>query len=207
MLRAVVIGVGLFFLGVSGHAEAAIAALVTLFVSSMLRGWDQRSRRRQASRPVSGGASASPAAGSVRLQETVRVRAAPEEVWALIQPAELAPVINPQVARGYRVPDTPDGVGEQQGFVDLDGAVTIVEVVEHVPGRRAVIRQISPVAALPAWTTCAVQPIDDGSIVALATHLEPPPGVTLPPDWVERYSNDWRASAQDLLARVVRALP
>ncbi len=68
-----------------------------------------------------------------RIQEAVKLRQSPEVVWALIAAAEHAVVLTPEsVARGFRVPGTPAGLGEQQCLVDLDGNTSIHEVVEYL---------------------------------------------------------------------------
>ena len=44
---------------------------------------------------------------TVRLEETAMVPYSCEVVWSLIKPAELAPLIQPELSRGYQVPGTP----------------------------------------------------------------------------------------------------
>lgn len=71
--------------------------------------------------------------------------AAPAEVWALIKPAETATLLDPDVVKAFRVPGTPEGVGEMQGYIShRDGReyVHLVEVMEEVPERWALVRVI-----------------------------------------------------------------
>ncbi len=44
----------------------------------------------------------------------------PEQVWAFVQPAESAVLLDPSVVRAFTVPRTGPGVGEQQCFVSRD---------------------------------------------------------------------------------------
>lgn len=71
----------------------------------------------------------------------------PEDVWSFIRPAETTPMIQPAVRRGFTVPGTPSGVGEQQCFISEapHGALQagIVEVAEEQPGRSAVARNVT----------------------------------------------------------------
>ncbi|GAB3547482.1 hypothetical protein GCM10027404_09650 [Arthrobacter tumbae] len=73
----------------------------------------------------------------------IDLAATPGEVWALIKPAETATLLDPHVVKAFRVPGTPDDVGEMQGYIShRDGReqVHLVEVVEEVPKRWALIR-------------------------------------------------------------------
>jgi hypothetical protein len=82
-----------------------------------------------------------PAARTVRIQEAVKLRHSPEQVWALIEPAEHSVVLSPEsVARAFRVPGTPAGLGQQQCFVDLDGSVVESRdvVCDDLDGERVV---------------------------------------------------------------------
>lgn len=71
------------------------------------------------------------------------LRRTPAQVWALIGPAEHASVLSANIVRGFTVPGTLTGVGQQQCFIDLHGNTCIIEVVEYEEGRRAVTRAIS----------------------------------------------------------------
>lgn len=97
-----------------------------------------------------------------RLQETIRLRHPQEKVWSLIHPAEHAPLLAPDVTRGYRVPGTPEGVGEQQALVGLDGVTQVVEVIECTPARRAVIKVVSPAMPVPVRLVYELEPLADG---------------------------------------------
>lgn len=73
----------------------------------------------------------------------IDIAATPREVWALIKPAETLPLLDPHVVKAFRVPGTPEGVGEMQGYIShRDGReqVHLVEVVEEVPEQWALIR-------------------------------------------------------------------
>lgn len=71
----------------------------------------------------------------------------PAEVWRFIRPAETTPMITPTARRGFTVPGTPDGIGEQQCFVS-DAPLGqlqagIVEVIDEQPGRLAVVHNVT----------------------------------------------------------------
>ena len=78
---------------------------------------------------------------------SVFIARSPDEVWAFIRPAETTPMIQPTVRRGFTVPGTPAGVGEQQCFISDAplGALeaVIVEVVDEQPGRLAGVRNVT----------------------------------------------------------------
>jgi len=144
--------------------------------------------------------------GSVRVQGSVPVPFAPETVEDLLYPAENAPLLDPTLARGYRVPGTPAGVGEQQAFVGLDGTTTVIEIVEHIPGRRAVVRHQSPAPGWSYWSMWTFEPTDDGCILTFANHLDPPSGAVLPPGRAEALAQLWKTSIEKYLEIVVSAL-
>jgi hypothetical protein len=78
---------------------------------------------------------------------TVFIARPPEQVWAFIRPAETTPQIQQTVRRGFSVPGTPRGVGEQQCFVS-DAPfgrlqAEIVEVTAEQAGRLAVVRNVT----------------------------------------------------------------
>lgn len=82
----------------------------------------------------------------LRVSSSSHIRASPAEVWGLIKPPEAAVLLDPTIVRAFRVPGTPDGVGEMQGFImHRDGVehIHLIEVVEEVPERLAVVRQIA----------------------------------------------------------------
>ncbi|MGB3412991.1 MAG: hypothetical protein WBA45_17565 [Microthrixaceae bacterium] len=71
----------------------------------------------------------------------------PEDVWSFIRTAETAPMIQPAVRRGFTVPGSPIGVGEQQCFISEAPhdalQAGIIEVTEEQPGRSAVARSVT----------------------------------------------------------------
>ena len=138
-----------------------------------------------------------------RIQEAVKLRQAPEQVWALIAPAEHAVVLTPEtVARGFRVPGTPAGLGEQQCFVDLEGSTSIHEVVEYVELRRAVTRMISPPTPVPLRATHQVEPLGEGCILSFGMEFDAPAGTI----WPQEQQAEWRRTASRYLERVRHAL-
>jgi hypothetical protein len=100
------------------------------------------------------------------LRETAYLPFPSAAVWAVLHAADSALLINPDIVKGYRVPGTPDGVGEQQAFIDTAGNTTVIEVIEYSPGQRAITRQISPKPPIDTLSTWAVQSDGDGCIVS-----------------------------------------
>src|SRR5690606_14736564 len=109
-----------------------------------------------------------------------------------IKPAEKAPLLDPTIRRGYRVPGTPEGLGEQQAFEHLDGSITMIEVVEYQHARRAVIRSVSPKPELDTRTIQSVEPVDDGCVYTMCWEVTVPAGQKLVPE-AERL---WRQHMQ-----------
>jgi hypothetical protein len=121
-----------------------------------------------------------------------------QSVWNLIHPADNAPIMSAQFVRGYRVPGTPDGVGERQAFEQVDGTTVIVEVIESAQGRRAVTIQISPQPAVQQQTVFDLTPTDSGCVLQLSLEIQLPRGKRL----VHGAEATVRASFRDNLARV-----
>jgi hypothetical protein len=75
----------------------------------------------------------------------IDLAATPRQVWALIKPAETAALLDPHIVWAFRVPGTPEGVGEMQGYIShRDGReqVHLVEIVEEIPEQWAPLRVI-----------------------------------------------------------------
>ena len=139
---------------------------------------------------------------TVRFQEAAGLPHSPRAAWALIQPAECAPLLSSTTARGFKVPGTPDGVGEQQCFIDLEGNASVIEVIHYDVGRSATTRLVSPPPPVPTRTTFEVQPVKAGCIVRLASELDLPAGRALRPDG----ETEWRRWATGYLERLRRVL-
>jgi hypothetical protein len=138
-----------------------------------------------------------------RIQEAVKLRQRPEAVWALIAPAEHAVVLAPEsVARGFRVPGTPAGLGEQQCMVDLDGNTSIHEVIEYSEARRAVTRLISPPSPVPVRATHQLEPLGEGCILSVGMEFDAPAGTV----WPQEQQDEWRRGASRYLSRVRKVL-
>jgi uncharacterized protein YjeT (DUF2065 family) len=134
----------------------------------------------------------------VRIQESTLLPWPCETVWTLIKPAEKAPLIEPTIRRGYRVPGTPEGLGEQQAFEYLDGNVSMIEVVEYQHAHRAVIRQVSPAPDVDLRMVQSLEPVAEGSIYTMCWEATIPAGRKLHPD-VDRA---WRLNMQAQMARI-----
>ena len=98
-----------------------------------------------------------------------------ETVWSVIKPAETAPLLDPEVGRGYHVPGTPSGLGEWQAFEGLDGSVGRIEVIEYVHNRRAVTVTRAP-GIHPPHVVHEVQPADGGCTYSMSSNWLVPGG-------------------------------
>src|SRR4051812_24685876 len=96
----------------------------------------------------------------------------------------------------------PDGVGEQQCFVDLEGNASVIEVIHFEMGRCATTRTLSPAQPVPAQTKFELQPVDVGCIVTLTSEVELSVGQAFRPE-AETERRRW---ASDYLQRVRRVL-
>jgi hypothetical protein len=132
-------------------------------------------------------------ARTVRLERTDVLGHSREAVWRLIKPAELAPLLDPNLRVGYRVPGTPDGLGERQALELHDGATLILEVIEYEPGRRAVTRQVSPPPAEAIRHIQSVESTEVGCRYTMAVEVKVTAGVRLRPVWEEA----WRDTARE----------
>ncbi len=125
-----------------------------------------------------------------------------EVVWALIKPAENAPLIEPTILRGYHVPGTPEGVGERQAFEHDDGTTVTIEVLEYEPNRWAVTRTVSPPGELGGRTIESLRPEVGGCVYTVGRDFEVPSGCEVP----ATFDEFWRSWARDHIERVRHAL-
>ncbi|MGB8859526.1 MAG: hypothetical protein WCC60_09730 [Ilumatobacteraceae bacterium] len=137
-------------------------------------------------------------ARTVHLEETTVLRHTCEVVWGLIKPAELAPLLDPNLRFGYRVPGTPDGLGERQALEQHDGSTLISEVIEYEPYRRAVTCLVSPHRLDAVRSFQTVEPLDEGCRYTMALEVDLKAGTRVAPQ-VER---SWRDTTRDHFARV-----
>ncbi len=138
-----------------------------------------------------------------RLQETAVLPWTCGAVWDLIEPAENAHLVDPTIVRGFRVPGTPDGLGEQQAFERADGLTVMIEIIEYRPRRRAVTRQVSPPPAELWRTVQEVEPVDGGGCaytIALEIDLRAGQRVLPTPTLA------WRAGVREQFPRVQQIL-
>lgn len=193
---ALVLGVPLVILfALPGHRDAAVA-LIAAVVFCDFRMAVMRRRARRRPQPLPTG----PA--TVSLRESAYLPFPPAAVWAVLYPAESASLINPDIVKGYRVPGTPKGIGEQQAFVDTAGNTTVIEVIEYLPGQKAITRQVSPKPPVDTLSTWAVQSDGEGCIVSYQQDISVSPAER--PD--AEAQNHWRAGVRDMLQRVRQTL-
>jgi hypothetical protein len=177
------------------HRDAAVALIAAVIF------WDfrmavMRRRARRLPQPLAIGPT------TVSLRETAYLPFPPATVWTLLLPAESAPLINPDIVKGYRVPGTPDGVGEQQAFVDTVGNTTVIEVIEYSPGHKAITRQVSPKPQVDTMSTWAVDSDGVGCILSYQQDITVSPAERLDAE----AQSHWRASVRDMLQRVRQTL-
>lgn len=104
---------------------------------------------------------------------TAEYKHAPETVWELIRPAQVAVLIE-GAAQAFKVPGTPEGEGERQCFISGDGQVSCVEVVKEVPYRSAVTRSICSPLQPSVQTTYILEPSTTGCKLTMETVVESP---------------------------------
>ena len=207
VLEGFVLGVGLLVLLVSGHREAAAAVWVTAAFHELFNAFRRQRARRQRANYAARNATANAASDNGRrttlpLKESVMLRHSPEVIWSLIHPPENAPLLNPDCQKGYRVPGTPVGLGEQQAFVDLRGKTSVIEVVEVVEFRRAMTRTISSDSPVEGTSLTSIDPVSGGCIFSLTHEYEIPPRTAYSAAQIAEI----RQGITDYLERVQRAL-
>jgi hypothetical protein len=139
---------------------------------------------------------------TVEMHEVAHYASDCDRVWNLIKPPEMAPLLHPNIRRGHKVPGTPDGVGEQQAF-ELDSGISMVlEVTELTPGRRAVVRMVSPPPDVPFAVSFELTPADDGCLYRHQIELDLPRGKRLRPG----YEKTWRTETNEMLGRIQTCL-
>ncbi len=136
-----------------------------------------------------------------RLEEAVELHADCATVWSFIHPAENAPLIDRSIVRGYRVPGTPDGVGERQALERANGETTIIEVVEFAPGRRAVVDIVSPRPANPTRAIYELTPSGSGCVLLQATEVQLRRGQFLNRSYAEAWRSETLAMTTQLKQR------
>lgn len=161
MISAVAVTIVLASIG--GVRLAAVCGVIIIVVVASMWTIDRGSRRRFPG-------------GLVRLEESAIVPFTCEDVWNVIKPAEQAPLLDPSIRLGYRIPGTPHGIGEQQAFERHDGSVVTIEVIEYTEFRRAVTEQVSPRSTEQSRTIETVEPVDGGCTYAVAFEIGLPAG-------------------------------
>lgn len=141
-------------------------------------------------------------ARSEQMAESVMCSYPCEDVWKLIKPAEMAPLVNPKLRRGYQVPGTPEGLGEQQALEYHDGTTIIIEVIDYEPNRRAVTRQVSPPLAARIRSIETIEPVDGGCMYTLAVEYDLQRGQRL----LRGAEQSWRADARERVERIPKIL-
>jgi hypothetical protein len=138
-----------------------------------------------------------------RVQEAARLRYAPGKVWELITSPELAPVLDASIAKGFTVPGSRSGVGQQVCFIGLDGKTSLFEVLEYVEGRRRVWERVSPRLELPVRATCDLERLDLGCLLRLGLEVDAPPERG---PMSQEFQDAWRQGRREYVARLKRAL-
>jgi hypothetical protein len=172
----------------TGHARMALIVPVCVYAGFGVYGFVQRRRP--------------PKIVWHRHHESTVLPWSAETVWDLISPAEKAPLLNPTIRLGYRVPGTFEGVGERQAFEHFDGTTAVIEVVEWTAGRRAVTVQVAPEPEATMRFIFTVDPIEGGCVYTFGTEVELRPGQQLRNDC----EGPFRADANTSFDRIRTAL-
>lgn len=135
-------------------------------------------------------------------QESRTFMHAPEDVWAVIRPAEASCLLD-DVDRAFTIPGTGGGVGEQQCFILSDGSVSITEVVSEEAGRSAATKAIAP-PGLDESQTYRLEPTAGGCSLTMGVTLEVPATATA--EWLSDYQDTWRAQTRQFLKALERVL-
>jgi hypothetical protein len=158
---------------------------------------------------AAGGAIASVRRGEakrrVRVERFTEVAELPHScdvVWAFIKPAESAPTWEPSIRRGYHVPKTPLGLGEQQAFESLDGTTTVIEIIEYEPSRRAVTTRVSPALELRSRNIYSLDPVEGGCTLSFGLEIDVPTRQRL----LAGVEDAWRAVTRAQFERISQAL-
>jgi hypothetical protein len=160
----------------TGHAVMALIVLVCSWAGPGVYGIVQRRRQ--------------PKIVWHRHHESTVLPWPAQTVWDLIYQAEKAPLLNPTVRLGYRVPGTFEGVGERQAFEYFDGTTRVIEVVEWTAGHRAVTVQVAPEPEATMRVIFTVDPIEGGCVYTLGTEVEVRPGQQLRNDCEGSFRTD-----------------
>jgi hypothetical protein len=139
---------------------------------------------------------------TARLQESTLLPYSPETVWALIKPAEKAPLVDATIRRGYREPGSPDGVGERQVFEMLDGQTFTVETVEYEPDRRALVSLVSPAPKRPTRYSHTVQLVDGCCLYTIGFEIDLRRGQYI----LQRFKDSWHIQSQATFGRIREVL-
>ncbi len=102
------------------------------------------------------------------------------QVWELIQPAEHAPSLNPDVVDART--EGPEGVGQVQLFVHAHGDERFesrVEITHHDPPWVTECRDLD--TPFPSGTRCELRDLPIGTLLSMHVWAEPPYGAP-PPD-------------------------
>ena len=201
--RATMIGVALavfiaivaYGLDGAGHHEAALTFVLTTGLWTLVL-WVPATRFQwHAVRTV-------PENGPIRthrIDEAARLPAPADVVWNLVYPVENAPLIDPTIRTGFRIPGTPkDAVGEQLVSIDAGGKVSIQEVIEISVPARLVTRVVWPRLPVEMRFTQDLQPVESGCILTHGLEVDGPGAVA--PNEVE--IAEWRDSNLDLFVNI-----
>jgi hypothetical protein len=184
----------------TGESVAAVLGLAAVVWALLLL--FGIARRRSALSHARTAAFSAPGRRTFRFKESVRLGQTPEQVWAMIVPAEHATFLSTNIVQGFTVPGTPDGLGQRQCFIDVDGNTSMIEVIEYQETRRAVARAISPPQAVETRTVHTVEPLDAGCLLTIGLEFDGA-GTAV---WPAEHERSWRVSTQDYLDRVRRTL-
>lgn len=107
----------------------------------------------------------------------------PAQVWAFIRPAESAVLLDPDTVRGFTVPGTGSGVGEQQCFFTLVDGREVPHVLTITAVEPEVFAEaVSSSGGIPSGSRYELEPVDNGTRIVLRSWLDVPDGAAVDGD-------------------------
>lgn len=160
--------------------------------------WYERQKRARQERPT-----------TIVVERSTDIARPPQDVWEFLGPAEHAAFTDPTVVRAFRVPGTPDGVGEQQAFVHrVNGreVIKMLEVIESRPGELAVARRIgSGGSADGERSWWRLTPSESGTRLTYGTEYHLPAHTWSQREMVEREAGDHQEKYLDRVRAILHS--
>jgi hypothetical protein len=102
-----------------------------------------------------------------------------EQVWAFVRPAESLVMIDPTVVRGFTVPGTGPGVGEEQCFIARHNGREVPRVVTVAAEEEPVSAEFTTADTTPQGTRLTLEDVPAGTRLTFASWLQVPEGAAV----------------------------